>query len=182
MSFIQDSRVELTIILFIRNGLPSLLEQTSISPRSSGRPTYDKAHLSELKASTPGSRPSHLGNDPYNMDISIDPYDLSMSTIEMVTETGDTRNSLGQNFPAYVVFTDENAMSIPSESSIAASKQKRERLRASATDDYISLSVIRRSDESAGPHPESRLMREDDDLGEGDDGASNFKTIHCQTH
>lgn len=65
---------------------------------------------------------------------------------------------------------------IPSESSIQAAKQKRERLRASGQssvedDGYISLSVSRKEDIHQGPHPESRLMREDDDLGEGDDGA-----------
>ena len=37
-------------------------------------------------------------------------------------------------------------------------------------DEYISLSLTKRDDEYQGPHPESRLMREDDDLGEGDDG------------
>lgn len=36
--------------------------------------------------------------------------------------------------------------------------------------DFISLSVTRKEDLYQGPHPESRLMREDDDLGEGDDG------------
>lgn len=37
-------------------------------------------------------------------------------------------------------------------------------------DGFISLSVTRKEDTYQGPHPESRLMREDDDLGEGDDG------------
>lgn len=54
-------------------------------------------------------------------------------------------------------------------------KQRRERLRQAKTpnesdSDYISLSVSRKEDTYQGPHPESRLMREDDDLGEGDDG------------
>jgi GC-rich sequence DNA-binding factor len=56
-------------------------------------------------------------------------------------------------------------------------KQKRERIRTTATsngEDYISLSVIKRSDESKGPHPDSRLVREEDELGEGDDGAYSF--------
>ncbi|KAJ3546685.1 hypothetical protein NMY22_g1952 [Coprinellus aureogranulatus] len=60
---------------------------------------------------------------------------------------------------------------IPSESSVKAAKEKRERLRkmkVSGEDDFISLSVARR-DDYAGPHPESRLVREDDELGEGDD-------------
>ena len=66
-------------------------------------------------------------------------------------------------------------LNIPSESSITAAKQKRERLRQNKSqvgtkDDFISVSVTRREDLYQGPHPESRLMREDDDLGEGDDG------------
>lgn len=69
-----------------------------------------------------------------------------------------------------------NETVIPSESSVTAAKEKRERLRAnkpattSNGEDFISLSVTRRAEEWQGPHPESRLMREDDDLGEGDDG------------
>ena len=64
--------------------------------------------------------------------------------------------------------------SIPSESSIKVAKERRERLRTTAgsgEEDFISLSLTRRS-EDLGPHPESRLVREDDELGEGDDGIS----------
>jgi hypothetical protein len=52
-------------------------------------------------------------------------------------------------------------------------KERRERLRATTAageDDFISLSVVKRAEESQGPHPESRLVREEDELGEGDDG------------
>jgi GC-rich sequence DNA-binding factor len=52
-------------------------------------------------------------------------------------------------------------------------KERRERLRAtgaSGEDDFISLSVTRRGEEPQGPHPDSRLVREEDELGEGDDG------------
>ncbi len=42
-----------------------------------------------------------------------------------------------------------------------------------AEDDFISLSVTRRA-EDQGPHPESRLVREEDELGEGDDGLSSL--------
>lgn len=73
-----------------------------------------------------------------------------------------------------------DAMSaIPSEASIKAAREKRERLRHlgvttadSPSDEFISLSLTK-SDVSLrdlGPHPESRLQREDDDLGEGDEG------------
>ena len=62
-------------------------------------------------------------------------------------------------------------MAIPSASSIIAAKQKRERLRSvKGGEDYISLSLTKREDYSQGPHPESRLVREEDELGDADDG------------
>jgi GC-rich sequence DNA-binding factor len=64
---------------------------------------------------------------------------------------------------------------IPALSSIAAAREKRTRLRAApgAGDDYISLSLVQASDAPpSGPHPDSRLVREEDELGEGDDGRS----------
>ena len=67
----------------------------------------------------------------------------------------------------------DNDSAIPSESSILNARQKRERIRTAVPsngEDYISLSVIKQSEESKGPHPESRLVREEDELGEGDDG------------
>ena len=72
-------------------------------------------------------------------------------------------------------FLDTEVAAIPSESAVLAAKEKRERMRAagpssSHADEYISLSLTTRVDEYQGPHPESRLMREDDDLGQGDDG------------
>jgi GC-rich sequence DNA-binding factor len=57
-------------------------------------------------------------------------------------------------------------------SSIKVAKERRELLRktgVSGEDDFISLSVVRRS-EDQGPHPESRLMREEDEVGDADDG------------
>ena len=37
--------------------------------------------------------------------------------------------------------------------------------------------MTRREETYQGPHPESRLVREDDELGEGDDGTSYFIII-----
>ena len=72
-------------------------------------------------------------------------------------------------------YIDAGVATIPSQSAVLAAKEKRERMRAagpssSQADEYISLSLTTRVGEYQGPHPESRLMREDDDLGEGDDG------------
>ena len=54
-------------------------------------------------------------------------------------------------------------------------REKRERLRTLGAsgngEDYISLSVSKRDDFAQGPHPASRLMREEDELGDADDGA-----------
>jgi hypothetical protein len=76
--------------------------------------------------------------------------------------------------PSFFVI-DAGVATIPSQSAVLAAKEKRERMRAagpssSHADEYISLSLTTRVGEYQGPHPESRLMREDDDLGEGDDG------------
>jgi GC-rich sequence DNA-binding factor len=75
----------------------------------------------------------------------------------------------------FYLFTDSGAATISSQSTVLAAKEKRERMRttgaaSSRADEYISLSLTTRGDGYQGPHPESRLMREDDDLGEGDDG------------
>lgn len=60
---------------------------------------------------------------------------------------------------------------LPTSSSIAAAKQKRKLLRKTGGeigDDFVSLSLTKRVEQ--GPHPESRLVREEDELGEADDG------------
>jgi GC-rich sequence DNA-binding factor len=70
------------------------------------------------------------------------------------------------------IFAEDSEAIIPSESSIKVAKERRELLRktgVSGEDDFISLSVVRRS-EDQGPHPESRLMREEDEVGDADDG------------
>ncbi|KAL0960972.1 hypothetical protein HGRIS_005969 [Hohenbuehelia grisea] len=133
----------------LRNTLPANLEQASITPRSQSGPVYDQAYLSALKASTPSSRRPLPTSDSYDADISMDVGDSSIQTIQTVD-----------------IFESETA--IPSESSIRVAKEKRERLRNTTGEDFISLTVTCRS-EDQGPHPESRLVREEDELGEGDD-------------
>ncbi|KAG6905475.1 hypothetical protein DXG01_002492 [Tephrocybe rancida] len=123
------------------------LDKATISNRG---PTYDKAYLNELKASTPSSRPPPVP-DPYDADMSMDVDEVSTMVID------------GANL---------SEATIPTESSIKVAKERRERLRKTGTsgeDDYISLSVVRKADEPTGPHPSSRLVREEDELGEGDD-------------
>ncbi|KAH9948863.1 nineteen complex-related protein 2-domain-containing protein [Amylocystis lapponica] len=138
---------------------PSSFDSTA-SPKSNGAPTYSAAYLSELKANTPTTRPS-LPTDTtisYDADISLD---ANLSPADIIDLSGEP----------------DPETAIPSGSSIVAAKQKRERLRAvgaSGEDDYISLSVSKRDDFSQGPHPESRLVREEDELGDADDEYAEF--------
>ncbi|KAJ3854000.1 nineteen complex-related protein 2-domain-containing protein [Lentinula lateritia] len=136
---------------------PDNLDQATISPNRNG-PTYDAAYLQELKKSTPSSRaPPQTSVDPYDAD-------MSMST-DVTMDLGDV------SMLDVVDITGESDTLIHTESAIKNAKERRERLRksrVSPSEDYISLSVTRKADDQ-GPHPESRLVREEDELGEGDD-------------
>ena len=75
----------------------------------------------------------------------------------------------------YHLVTETAEIQLPTSSSIAAAKEKRKHLRKTGSeigDDLISLSLTKRVEQ--GPHPESRLMREEDELGEADDGMCSF--------
>ncbi|KAI8994209.1 nineteen complex-related protein 2-domain-containing protein [Trametes punicea] len=127
-----------------------------ITQRSTG-PTYDAAYLNELKASTPSARPPMPPEETvsYEADVSMD----LDATAHVSALTGLTSEAAPEPV-------------IPSASSILAAKEKRERLRAAKAtgeEDYISLSLTKRDDYSKGPHPESRLVREEDELGDADD-------------
>ncbi|KAF9077506.1 nineteen complex-related protein 2-domain-containing protein [Rhodocollybia butyracea] len=135
------------------SSIPDNLDQASISPSRNG-PTYNEAYLKELKKNTPTSRappPPPDTSDPYDADMSMD---ISMDLEDV----------------SVVDITDADTL-IHTESTIKQAKERRERVRktgVSSSEDYISLSVTRRV-EDQGPHPESRLVREEDELGEGDD-------------
>jgi hypothetical protein len=107
-----------------------------------------------------------------SMDMGDMSADISMQSIESTDVFGAFPRPL--NGGRVLKVAQESETFIPSESSIKVAKERRERIRktgVSHEDDFISLSVVKRPEESQGPHPESRLMREEDELGEGDDGA-----------
>ncbi|KAH8825156.1 nineteen complex-related protein 2-domain-containing protein [Flagelloscypha sp. PMI_526] len=126
----------------------------SPSPARSSGPSYDAVYLNELKASTSSLR------KPATPDVSNNEMLMDVDLVESFdgSETG---------------VHDQGIPLIHSESSIRSAKEKREHLRKSGRtlneDDFVSLSLSRTEDIYKGPHPESRLMREDDDLGDGDD-------------
>ncbi|KAI0693217.1 nineteen complex-related protein 2-domain-containing protein [Cytidiella melzeri] len=137
------------------NVSPSPFDPTS-SPRTEDRPTYNAAYLSELKAATPTARPKLSEGDSMSYDGDVSLNVESPAQASRMQEVVD--------------LTDMDTY-IPSNSAINAAKEKRERLRKTGNpeDDFISLSLTQRSDYSQGPHPESRLVREDDEMGEGEE-------------
>ncbi|EIN12920.1 hypothetical protein PUNSTDRAFT_97886 [Punctularia strigosozonata HHB-11173 SS5] len=128
--------------------LPASLDQANISAQSTG-PVYDAAYLSQLKASTPTTRPRLATEE--STDVSMDVDDASGQRVSEMD------------------FIDNAGAAIPSESTIVAAKQKRDRLRKGPEEDFISLTVSKYDSGPPGPHPGSRLMREEDEIGEGDD-------------
>ncbi|KAG9112439.1 hypothetical protein FRC07_007915, partial [Ceratobasidium sp. 392] len=145
--------------------MPDSLEQASISTRTNSGPVYDKAYLDELKAATLSAPAAPTpGSQDVEMTLDIDEAEGAM-VVENDLDAGD-------------VF-DRRPTEIPMSSAVLEAKKKRERMRVTgkpAPDDFISLSVARRDDMEVdqGPHPESRLMREEDDLGEGDDDDAEY--------
>lgn len=135
--------------------LQSSHEANLTTPARSDAPVYSKEYLSELRANTtaPPRRPAPTVED--DVDMSFEDPSAALLAASSVDADVDM----------------PTAEAIPSESSVKAAKQKRERLRGSesAADEYISLEVSKRGEDN-GPHPESRLVREDDELGEGEDG------------
>lgn len=123
---------------------------------SASSPSYSQDYLSQLKASTP-SRASR----PVTMDDEL--------------EDGSGLSRLAREKYASVDTTE----GIPDTAAIAAAKMKRQaRLENSKHDigqeeDFISLGggkLVVHDGEDRGPHPESRLMREEDEGDEGDEG------------
>ncbi|KAI0081642.1 hypothetical protein K474DRAFT_1656446 [Panus rudis PR-1116 ss-1] len=149
---VKKSNLSRKLTLNRQEGSPAAGSPSTPSIATSSQPKYDAAYLSELKAATPSARPRlEVESTTYDADVSMDPDALQSSTLVDLT-----------------VADDDIPTVIPSSSSIQAAKQKRERMRATGvSEDFISLTVSKREDQ--GPHPMSRLVREEDELGEGDD-------------
>lgn len=150
---------------------------TSNTPIASGSSIYSREYLSQLKASTPSKAPRV--EDEEEEDESLDP-----------TRNGNGNGSgsgvgSGANGGLSAAARDKFAASIkedttagiPDDAAIAAARMKRQAAintskRGVEAEDYISLGggQIAVWDGEKGPHPESRLMREEDEGEEGDEG------------
>ncbi|GBC06176.1 hypothetical protein RclHR1_06670016 [Rhizophagus clarus] len=118
------------------------IEHESISQDSDQiTPSYTEEMLSELRADTPAT--------PASFQL---------------------RDNLGENFPS--TLGAENNFGIPSASAISAAKKEREMRRKkglSDASDYIPLSEDTDVITTSGKKMESRLIREEDELGEADE-------------
>jgi GC-rich sequence DNA-binding factor len=138
--------------------LENAVASSSSSPLGAS-PSYSSDYLSQLKASTPtrGPRPVTVEDDGIE---EVDANGLSKMAREKYASVDTTEG-------------------IPDTAAIAAAKMKRQaRVEISKHDagneeDFISLGggkLIVHDGEDRGPHPESRLMREEDEGDEGDEG------------
>ncbi|KAK5632675.1 hypothetical protein RRF57_008389 [Xylaria bambusicola] len=139
------------------------------------RPRYSKEYLSELQSSTPNTPQDlsrlHIIDD----EISLDPSELEGAMIvEEITSTSLTTN------PSTTV-----APTVLTEAEIREKKERRSRLAKQKgsrdTEDFISLSDDENDERRAGDSyltllsrkgnskPDTRLVAEDEDLGEGFD-------------
>lgn len=140
-----------------------------LSTPSKSTPSYSSDYLAELKASTPSrlARPAaDTGNDEMG---------------EADVHSGSGMSRIARHKYASAIQEDTTA-GIPDAVAVAAAKMKRQAAlesakhggslgNGSAGEDYIALGkgqlVVH---DGAEPHPESRLMREEDEGDEGDEG------------
>ena len=143
-------------------------------------------------ASTPSASPS-LGGSNYSREY-LD--QLKAATPTRLTDANGAEKANGglselaqQKYAAQ--FAEDKTAGIPDAAAVQAAKMKRQAALESAmhgggdmNEDYIALGggklIIR--DGQSGPHPESRLMREEDEGDEGDEGMPNpilWSQIDC---
>ena len=136
--------------------LPSTPGPSTSSSAGGGESSYSKEYLDQLKASTPSRSARVEGEDEAH---------------------GGLSKLAQQKFASQ--FAEDTTQGIPDAAAVQAAKMKRQAALESAKhgggdfgDDFIALGggklIIR--DGQEGPHPESRLMREDDEGDEGDEG------------
>lgn len=124
----------------------ALKASSSVASPSGASQSYSKEYLSELKAATPTRAPKAEGDGD-----------------------GDGLSTVAQEKYASQIAADTTA-GIPDPAAVAAAKNRRKAALEgrSLQEDYISLGSDR------GPHPESRLMREEDEGEEGDEHFASY--------
>lgn len=157
---------------------PSTSDTTGTPSTMKTSGVYSREYLSELKAATPTRAPRGV-TDTIEDDNAEDSSGLSRLAREKYASS----------------FAQDTTAGIPDAATITAAKMKRQAAiggngPASASaendEDYISLESgdgkIAIYDAQQGPHPESRLMREEDEEGEGDEGRFVCRSLAMTRH
>lgn len=138
------------------SSLPDSLEQASIGEISNG---YSASALAALKASTPARRAIEGDGE---LDLA------HQEMIDPSTQYDEDGNSLARlRFGA-----DLADLGIPSEAVVAAAKDRRKKAALSGTNTEVTsdfISLCDNDNAGRGPHPESRLQREEDEQGSGEE-------------
>ncbi|SCZ88564.1 BZ3500_MvSof-1268-A1-R1_Chr10-2g03001 [Microbotryum saponariae] len=137
--------------------LPSNLDQATLSPQKpSLSSVYSSEYLQELKSATLSTPPPPPPPPP----ASTSHDDLTLSKFASRFATSDDPHP--------------ESSPIPTTAAIASAKARRERLRTQGPSaDFISLQIASSSSSKTGS--QSRLVREDDDLGDGIDHRADFE-------
>jgi GC-rich sequence DNA-binding factor len=142
--------------------LPASLAQASIGDDEQSNSVYSPASLAALKAATPNLRRIN------EQGIGEDGHHQAERKIMSDMNADQTLN--GESIVRQKYGADFAHEGIPSEAVINAAKEKRRRAMeaASTTKDFISIN------DEEGPHPESRIVREDDGVGSGEEEFAEF--------
>ncbi|KAI0020825.1 nineteen complex-related protein 2-domain-containing protein [Xylariomycetidae sp. FL0641] len=159
------------------NKLPSRLPMRSMDSFDDDRPRYSKEYLSELQSSTP--------NTPQNI-ATLHPTDDD----EMNLDASELEGAMIVDNPTTSSAPTDTDTAVLTEAEIRVKKERRARLAkqgGQASDDFISLddgdgagadqrgtgdsflTVLSRQNTSHKPKSDTRLVAEDEDLGEGFD-------------
>ncbi|WRT69477.1 uncharacterized protein IL334_006463 [Kwoniella shivajii] len=140
------------------SGTPASTSQNSING------IYSREYLSQLKASTPTRAPRTTEVEDEGEE-DVDSNGLSKVARDKYAST----------------IIEDTTAGIPDTAAISAAKAKRQAALESSKhggigEDYISLGGGKLAvyDGDAGPHPESRLMREEDEEGDGDEDMAEY--------
>jgi GC-rich sequence DNA-binding factor len=152
--------------------LPHSAGYYTSSPGASGVSSYSREYLSELKASTPTRAPRTATDGDDEEDEPMDGADLRDE------EDGTGLSRLAREKYASN-FAEDTTAGIPDAAAVASARMKRQarvelaKHGGEVEEDYIALGggrVVVHDGRAEGPHPESRLMREEDEGEEFDEG------------
>ncbi|KAG8976355.1 hypothetical protein FRB90_009219, partial [Tulasnella sp. 427] len=154
-------------------------------------PSYTADYLNELRAANAAPRPRAPANDVNSMDVEAYNAD-ELEAMGLDEVFAGVFFAYPKLFPLYTAETElqsfpvlesASGATIPGGATVLDAKKRRERLRAigasnatsAPSEEFISLSLTKRDEDGEDkPSRESRLEREEDDLGDGEDELAEY--------